>query len=205
MIIKHASLLGILLFLIACSTTKKAGSLKPDSYVKWCSSAEFQWKNKDTLDGIIYSVRFVPRQYNIAKCALDHCEKKDVLLEDLKSANSSYSFMLELSCVDFSKDLFSFPSRTGMNANERKLYLNNYIKGDLVGVSAANDTIKCISAIYEASIPMRARVLFDLENTGKAITKIVFKDQMISNQPLEFSIPELTAKKIPDLDLKSYE
>lgn len=85
------------------------------------------------------------------------------------------------------------------------MYLNNYIKSDLVGISSSNDTIKCTSAIYEANMPTRVRVLFDLENTTKPITKIVFRDKMINNRYVEFIIPELTNKQIPTLNLKKYE
>ncbi|WP_341900070.1 hypothetical protein [Fluviicola taffensis] len=190
---------------ISGSFSQKGSKLTPDSYVKWCSSPDFLWKNKDTMGGIMYSVRFIPKQYDIAKCALNHCEKKEVLMDDLKTIGGSYGFMLELSCEQFSKDIFSFPSKTGMNTNDRKLYLNNYIKGDLVGISSSNDTIKCTSAIYEASMPTRVRVLFDLEATNKPITKIVFRDRMINNRFIEFSIPELTHKQIPTLNLKKYE
>lgn len=157
------------------------------------------------MGGIQYAVRFVPKQYDIAKCALNHCEKKEILMTDLKTIGDSYGFILELSCVEYSKDIFSYPSKTGMNSNNRKMYLNNYIKSDLIGISSSNDTIKCTSAIYEANMPTRVRVLFDLENTTKPITKIVFRDKMINNRYVEFIIPELTNKQIPTLNLKKYE
>jgi hypothetical protein len=189
----------------SCSTSKKAASMDPESYVKWCSSPEFSWKDRDTLNGISYSVRFVPKEYDIAKCALKHCENKETLLTDLNSKNNSYSFILDLSCLEFSKDIFSYPSRTGMSAADRKIYLNNAIKGDIVGISKSNDTIKCISAMYEASIPIRARVLFELESTEKTITKIILKDRMINNSLFEFSMPELTKNNVPTLNLKNYE
>ncbi len=187
------------------SFAQKVKKLSPESYVQWCNSPDFLWKNKDTMGGIQYAVRFVPKQYDIAKCALNHCEKKEILMTDLKAAGNSYGFILELSCVEYSKDIFSYPSKTGMNSNNRKMYLNNYIKGDLVGISSSNDTIKCTSAIYETSMPTRVRVLFDLENTTKPITKIVFRDKMINNRYVEFIIPELTNKQIPTLNLKKYE
>ncbi|MNK00318.1 hypothetical protein D3C87_181010 [compost metagenome] len=196
--------LSLSLFL-SCLYAQKAGKLTPESYVKWCSSPDFLWKGKDTLEGISYAVRFIPKQYDIAKCALNHCEKKEVLINDLKAIGNSYGFMLELSCLEFSKDLFSFPSKTGMNSNSRKMYLSQYIKGDLVGITSTNDTIKCTSAIYEANMPTRVRVLFELENTPKPITKIVFRDRMINNKPIAFIIPELTNKHLPTLNLKKYE
>lgn len=190
---------------MACSTLKKVAEMDPETYVKWYSSPDFSWRNKDTINGISYAVRFIPKEYDIAKCAISHCEKKEVLVADLKAIGNSYGFMLELSCLDFSKDIFSFPSKTGMNPNFRKMYLNNYIKEDLVGISSSSDTIKCISAIYEANMPARVRVLFDLESTAKTITRIVFKDKMLNNRFVEFSIPELTKKYIPTLNLKKYE
>lgn len=179
--------------------------MDPESYLKWYSSPEFSWRNNDTLNGISYSVRFVPKEYDIAKCALTHCEKKDVLLEDLNSKNDAYGFILDLSCIEFSKDIFSYPSRTGMSATERKMYLNNSIKSDIFGISKSNDTIKCVSAMYEASIPMRARVLFELEKTEKTISKIILKDRMLNNSVIEFSFPELGKKQVPTLNLKGYE
>jgi hypothetical protein len=187
------------------SFAQKVKKLSPESYVQWCNSPDFFWKNKDTMGGIQYAVRFVPKQYDIAKCALNHCEKKEILMTELKAVGNSYGFILELSCLEYSKDIFSYPSKTGMNANNRKMYLNNYIKADLVGISSSNDTIKCTSAIYEANMPTRVRVLFDLENTTKPITKIVFRDKMINNRYVEFIIPELTNKQIPTLNLKKYE
>lgn len=192
-------------FFFQLSFAQKVKKLSPESYVQWCNSSDFLWKNKDTMGGILYAVRFVPKQYDIAKCALNHCEKKEILSADLKAIENSYGFILELSCVEYSKDIFSYPSKTGMNSNTRKMYLNNYIKGDLVGISSSNDTIKCTSAIYEANMPTRVRVLFDLENTNKPITKIVFRDKMINNRYVEFIIPELTNKQIPTLNLKKYE
>lgn len=179
--------------------------MDPESYLKWYSSPEFSWKNGDTLNGISYSVRFVPKEYDIAKCALRHCEEKTILLTDLNSKNNSYGFILDLSCLEFSKDIFSYPSRSGMSSAERKIYLNNTIKGDLFGISKSNDTIKCVSAMYEASIPVRARVIFELESTEKTITKIILRDRMINNSLIEFSIPELSKNNVPTLNLKNYE
>lgn len=195
----------VLSVFVSCSTTRKVASMNPESYLKWYSSPEFSWKNNDTLNGIFYAVRFFPKEYDIAKCAITHCEKKDVLLKDLNSKNNSYSFILDLSCLEFSKDIFSYPSRTGMAAADKKMYLNNTIKGDIVAISKSNDTIKCVSAMYEASTPMRARVLFELEHTEKTITKIIFKDRMLNNSIIEFSFPELAQKQVPTLSLKGYE
>lgn len=198
---------GISLFslFLSCSFAQKAGKLTPESYVKWCSSPDFLWKNESTLEGISYAVRFIPKQYDIARCALSHCETKEVLMNDLKAIGNSYGFMLDLSCTEFSQDIFSFPSKTGMGSTNRKMYLNNYIKGDLFGITPSNDTIKCTSAIYETNMPARVRVLFELESTTKPITKIVFRDRMIHNKPIEFIIPELTNKQLPTLNLKKYE
>lgn len=203
--IRPVFILFFLSLCFACSTAKKVAEMDPESYVKWYSSPDFSWRNKDTINGISYAVRFIPKEYDIAKCALTHCEKKEVLVADLKAIGNSYGFMLELSCLDFSKDIFSFPSKTGMNPSFRKMYLNNYIKEDLVGISSSNDTIKCISAIYEANMPTRVRVLFDLENTTKTITKIVFRDKMLNDRLVEFLIPELSKKYVPTLNLKKYE
>lgn len=195
----------LVLFLIPFSFAQKAKKLSPDSYVEWCHSQGFQWKGKDTAGVISYAVRFVPKAYDIAKCALAHCEKKEVLLEDLKELDNSFTFLLDMTCLEFSQDIFSIPSKTGMNTTDRKLYLSNYIKKDLFGLSASNDTIPCVSAVYEVTIPIRARVLFELEKTEKPITRIVFRDKMINNKPLEFEIPELTKKQVPTLNLKKYE
>ncbi len=203
--IRYLFMLFFISVFVSCGTSTKVAKLDPEAYVKWCYSPEFSWKNSDTLNGISYSVRFVPQEYNIAACALKHCEKKEVLMEDLNSKNNAYGFFLDLVCLDFSRDLFSYPSRTGMDAADRKIYLNNHIKKDIVGISDSNDTIVCVSAIYEASIPNRARVIFELEDTEKTLTKIILKDRMINNSAIEFSIPELTKKKIPTLNLKNYE
>lgn len=197
--------LSFFCFFFQTGFAQKAKKMKPDSYIQWCNSPDFRWKDMDSVRGILYAVRFVPKQYDIAKCAQKHCEEKEVLKEDLKAVGNSYGFILELSCAEYSKDIFSCPSKTGMNSNNRKMYLNNYIKGDLMGITGSNDTIQCTSAIYEASIPSRVRVLFDLENTNKPITKIIFIDKMINNQFIEFIIPELSSKYLPTLNLKKYE
>jgi hypothetical protein len=192
-------------FVVSCSTSTKVAKLDPESYVKWCYSPEFSWKNSDTLNGIAYSVRFVPGEYDIAACALKHCETKESLINDLNSKNNFYSFFLDFVCEDFSRDLFSYPGKTGMNAADRKIYLNNHIKKDIVGITTSNDTISCVSTIYEVNISNRARVIFELEDTEKTLTKIILKDKMINNAVIEFSITELSKKKIPTLNLKNYE
>ena len=202
---RYLLVLAALCLSIPLVLSQKPKKLSPDAYVEWCYSPDFLWKNKDTADGISYGVRFVPKEFDIAKCALDHCEKKDILAQELKSIDNSFGFILDLACMEFSKDIFSVPGKTGMRAAERKLYLSNYIKGDLFGISATNDTIKCVSAIYEVNIPMRARVLFDLESTNDPIVKIVFRDRMINNRLVEFLIPQLTRKQLPTLNLKKYE
>ncbi|MNJ86432.1 hypothetical protein D3C87_39280 [compost metagenome] len=202
---KYLLTLSVLTLLIPLALSQRIKKLSPDAYVNWCSSPDFAWKNKDTLNGITYAVRFVPDQYDIAKCALSRCETKEVLLNDLNSKDKFGSFVLDLACLEFSKDLFSYPSQTGMNAAERKIYLSNLIKEDLIGISRSNDTIRCTSVIYETNIPTRARVIFELEKSNAPITKLVFTDRMINNSLIEFSIPELTKKNIPDLNLKKYE
>ncbi|TSJ46560.1 hypothetical protein [Fluviicola chungangensis] len=147
----------------------------------------------------------MPREINIARCALDHCEPKEILLEELKRDVAVTSFMFEVKALRGGKEDLFFP-QSGMNSTDKALYLSGGIKKELFAFSSGQDTIFCNSVIYEPSIPGYIRILVDFDNPAhQPIKRIVFNDHSLSMVPVEFQFLPAANSNFPTLNLKNYE
>jgi hypothetical protein len=190
---------------ISCSSLRKGPSLAPEDYLKWYGSAENRWFSQDTVNDLVFKMKLYPKEVNIARCALDHCESKETLLTDLKKEESVTSFFLEVKALKGGKeDLFSPAAQ--MNATDKALYLSNGIKKELFAFSSGKDTIFCNSVIYEPAIPGKIRLLVDFNNPDhQTITRILFNDNSFTMTPMEFLLLLPDHQNFPTLNLKNYE
>ena len=199
--------LSVMVFFLClgCSSLKKTLSLTPAEYLKWHASADNKFVCQDTANNLVFRIKAYPKEVNIARCALDHCEPKETLLKELKQEESVTSFMLEVRGLNSSKeDLFS--PAAGMNSSDKALYLSGGIRKELFAFSSDRDTIFCNSVIYEPSIPGHIRLLIDFDNPEhQPIKRILFNDHSLSMIPVEFQFSPSANSNFPTLNLKNYE
>lgn len=188
----------LLIFFASCSSTKSMG---PQAYLNWYASPDFTWKGIDTINDISCMMRLVPKEMNIAKCAIDDCEPKDSLAKQLSHRNETIEFIIEFSSLKINTDVFEAGHLNTYTKTDKILYLSNGIKYDIKAITAAGDTLACQNILYEPSIPRKARLLATLESTKKSISQLIIKDRMITGEAIVFHIPGLNPKSIPTLKL----
>lgn len=195
-----------LLFLnMSCSSLRKGPLLVPEDYLKWYGSSENKWFSQDTVNDLVFKMKLYPKEVNIARCAINHCESKETLVTDLKKEESVTSFFLEVNGLTGEKeDLFSPLAR--MNSTDKVLYLSNGIKRELFAFSSNKDTLFCNSVIYEPTISGRIRLLVDFNNPdNQTITRVLFNDHSFTMAPMEFLFWSSDYPNFPTLNLKNYE
>lgn len=183
------------LVVFSCKTYQPA--LTPEQYKKWYASDAFVWRKTDTINGLIYSIAFVPGQVDIARCALENCKPKEELKQAQKDLGKDYDFILQIQTKSFNESVVD-KARPELTRNEIMTYLNGQIKSDLCGMSIKNDTLSCTGIIYEPISSDRVRILFSIEGK-EPLNKIVFQDRIFSGYTQNFGLPELTLKTTPSL------
>jgi len=184
---------------VSCSSLNK--SLGPKDYLDWYSAKDFAWKGIDTIQDLTCAMRLFPRELDIAKCALENCESKEVLIERLSDKTETIDFMIEFASLKMNTSVFDIDGPISSSRADRIMYFSNGIKNDIKGLTVNGDTLACQSVLYEPSLPQKARMLISLEGSKKSINQIIITDRIISGEVIRFPIPELTNRSIPTLKL----
>ena len=190
----------IISVLMGCASLNK--SLNPVNYLSWYSSTDFGWKGLDTVQGtMMCTMRLFPKEVDIAKCALENCENKETLKDQLAIKEETVDFIIEFASLKPGISLFELPGTVNSSRAERIMYFSSGIKNDIKGITSSGDTLVCESVLYEPSLPQKARILISIEKSKKSMNQLLIRDRIISGETIRFSIPELTNKTIPTLKL----
>lgn len=188
----------LLIFLISsCSVERKA--ISPEKYSKWYSSSDFKYRKTDTLNELIYSVSFFPKEIEIANCALNSCKTKSELIEMQHKKTDNYEFIFQIQTKKWSDLIANYCNQEGV-ANDIYTYFTSDVYKNIYAISSSDDTLKCLGALYEPVTQDRIRFLFTIEGTFP-LKKILFEDKLFSGVLKIFELPELDINKIPTLKL----
>lgn len=186
----------MLTLITSCGTTQKR--MSPKEYLNWYGSESFVWKASDTVGGMIYSLRFLPREVDFARSALGDTPDLASLRKAYSEKSHTRTFMLEFKSAQWNTDMFSY---SDYSKSEMITYLSSTIREDLKGITLKGDSLDCVSIIYEPVLSSRIRLLFTLDSSTDGLAGILFRDRLFSGHPHTFSIQPLTDKLIPSLKL----
>lgn len=172
--------------------------MKPKDYLNWYASDSFVWKTSDTVGNLIYSIRFLPREVDLARSAVSDNPDIPSLRKTYSEKTNTKTFMLEFKSLQWNTDMFSY---SDYSKSDMITYLSSSIKGDLKGLTVKGDSLDCLSIIYEPGLSSRIRLLFTLDSSTDGLKEILFTDRLFSGKPHIFSFVPITHKSIPSLKL----
>lgn len=195
----------IFIFLTICilSSCGMPDTLEYSEYIKWANENE-ELVKEYTVEPFIYSARYIPYEFNIAK----QIEKGNLSKHETDSLTKEYSsftsFIFKVSCTDSA----TTPLRYNVTSNEEFSLKLQYCSFNIINdfrLVVGKDTLQCIDATLVQEYTLRPYSiivlnfesgLIDFKESEKDMT-LIYNDYLWGSGILKFKYKNKDLKNIP--------